>query len=155
MFPWKQLPYAWQIWLKCNNAILEKETVLRELLFKAVRSSGSGGQHVNKVSTKVELVFDLGNSGAFSQSEKERLYQKLSNRLTKENVLLLKCDESRSQLKNKELVVYKLFDILEKGLLVRKKRKRTNPSKSAIEKRLKSKKKEALKKVNRRKASGE
>ncbi len=132
---------------------MNKETVLQELVFKAVRSGGAGGQHVNKVSTKVELAFDMQNSQALSQPEKERLYQKLGSRLTKENVLLLKCDESRSQHKNKELVVYKLFDILEKGLLVRKKRKRTNPSKSAIEKRLKSKKKEALKKVNRRKAS--
>jgi ribosome-associated protein len=131
---------------------LNKDLLLQELQFKAVRSGGAGGQHVNKVSTKVELIFDLENSQALLPTEKERISQKLSSRLTKENVLLLQSDESRSQHTNKDLVIKKLFDLLEKALRVQKRRIKTKPSKSAIEKRLQSKKKAALKKLNRGKS---
>lgn len=128
---------------------MNKELILKELQFKAVRSGGAGGQHVNKVSSKVELTFDIENSESLTPNEKERLISKLGSRLTKENVLLLSVDESRSQHKNKVLVIQKLFELLEKALIVRKKRLKTKPSKSAIEKRLQSKKKAALKKANR------
>lgn len=128
---------------------MDKNQLLQELQFKAVRSSGAGGQHVNKVSTKIELIFDLENSNAISEREKERLLLKLGNRLTKENVLLLQCDESRSQHKNKELVIKRLYSVLENALKVQKKRRKTKPKRSAIEKRLKSKKKNAQKKVRR------
>ncbi len=131
---------------------MNKDVILQELQFKAVRSSGAGGQHVNKVSSKVELSFDLENSQALLPAEKERLCQKLNSRLTKEHLLLLQSDESRSHHKNKELVIKKLFDLLEHALVVRKKRIKTKPSKSAIEKRLNSKKKAALKKLNRGKS---
>lgn len=131
---------------------MNKDLLLQELQFKAVRSGGAGGQHVNKVSTKVELIFDLENSQALLPTEKERISQKLSSRLTKENVLLLQSDESRSQHTNKDLVIKKLFDLLEKALRVQKRRIKTKPSKSAIEKRLQSKKKAALKKLNRGKS---
>jgi len=128
---------------------VDKKRLIQELQFKAVRSSGAGGQHVNKVSTKIELVFDVENSGALAAREKERLLLKLGNRLTKENILLLQCDESRSQHKNKELVIKRLFAVLENALKIPKKRRKTKPKKSAIEKRLKSKKRNSLKKVNR------
>ncbi len=128
---------------------MDKNQILQELQFKAVRSSGAGGQHVNKVSTKIGLAFDVVNSNAFTESEKERLLLKLDNRLTKENVLLLQCDESRSQHKNKELVIKRLFTLLENALKVPKKRRKTKPKRSAIEKRLKSKKRNAQKKANR------
>lgn len=128
---------------------MNKELIVDELVFKAVRSSGPGGQHVNKVSTKIEIAFDLESSKALSFTEKERLNQKLRSRISKEGVLLLQCDESRSQLKNKELVVDKLFGLLENALVVRKKRIRTKPTKSAMEKRLRAKKKNAAKKVDR------
>ncbi len=127
--------------------------IVQELQFKAVRSSGAGGQHVNKVSTKIELTYDLQNSTAITENEKERLLLKLSNRLTKENVLLLQCDDSRSQHKNKELVIKRFLELIKSALVVPKKRKKTKPSRSAIEKRLKSKKKSALKKVNRKRPS--
>ena len=130
---------------------MEKTLILQELQFKAVRSSGAGGQHVNKVSSKVELSFDFNNSNALSSIEKERLLLKLENRLTKENVLLLQCDESRSQHKNKKLVIKRFLALLENALKVPKKRRKTKPSKSAIEKRLKAKKRAAQKKVNRSK----
>lgn len=131
---------------------MNKELILKELQFKAVRSGGAGGQHVNKVSSKVELTFAIENSEALTPNEKERLISKLGSRLTKENVLMLSVDESRSQHKNKVLVLQKLFELLEKALIVRKKRLKTKPSKSAIEKRLQSKKKAALKKANRGKS---
>ncbi|MCJ7467926.1 MAG: aminoacyl-tRNA hydrolase [Maribacter sp.] len=130
---------------------MEKEELRQELQFKAIRSSGAGGQHVNKVSSKIELAFDVSNSKALSAWEKERLFVKLGNRLTKENILLLLCDETRSQHRNKGLVIDRFFEILEKALKPKKKRRKTKPSKSAIEKRLKSKKKEALKKIRRSK----
>ena len=130
---------------------MNKEILLKELSFKAVRSSGAGGQHVNKVSTKIELVFDVPKSEGLTETEKEKVYLKLANRLTKENILLLQCDEHRSQHKNKELVITRFFEQIAKALKVPKKRKATKPSKSSIEKRLKSKKKAAEKKLNRTK----
>lgn len=131
--------------------MLDKETILKELQFKAIRSSGPGGQHANKVSSKVELTFDLENSAGLSENEKSRISKKLTSKLTKEGALLLQCDESRSQHKNKDLVIKRFFDVLETALIVKKKRKASKPSKSAIEKRLKSKKVNAEKKANRNK----
>ena len=130
---------------------MNAEKIIKELQFKAVRSSGAGGQHVNKVSSKVELLFDLQNSTVFTEEEKELLIQKLKSKLTKENVLLLSCDESRSQHKNKELVIERFFVIIKTGLKVPKKRKATKPSTSSIQKRLDKKKKLAYKKNFRRK----
>ncbi len=130
---------------------MNKDQIIKELQFKAVRSSGAGGQNVNKVSTKIELFFDLNNSDALSDPEKERLLLKLSHRLTKENKLLLQCDESRSQHKNKALVIKRFLQTIEIALKVQKKRRKTKPTRSAIEKRLKSKKKSSQKKVNRKK----
>jgi ribosome-associated protein len=128
---------------------LNREGIIQELKFKAVRSSGAGGQHVNKVSSKVELTFDLENSTALTDLEKNRLLKKLSSKLSKENVLLMHCEETRSQHKNKELVIKKLLETLEANLVVPKRRRKTKPTRSAIEKRLKSKKRAALKKLNR------
>ncbi|HCO84163.1 ribosome-associated protein [Arenibacter algicola] len=128
---------------------MNREGIIQELKFKAVRSSGAGGQHVNKVSSKVELTFDLENSMALTDLEKNRLLKKLSSKLSKENILLLQCEETRSQHKNKELVIKKLLETLEANLVVPKRRRKTKPTRSAIEKRLKSKKKAALKKLNR------
>jgi len=126
------------------------EIISKELQFKAVRSSGAGGQHVNKVSSKVELSFDVMNSNGFSDGEKELLLLKLVNRLTKENILILQCDEARSQHQNKKLVTQRFFELLKKALHVPKKRKPTRPSKGSIERRLKSKSKTSEKKANRK-----
>ncbi|HTG66830.1 MAG TPA: peptide chain release factor-like protein, partial [Flavobacterium sp.] len=83
---------------------MEIQKIISELQYKAVRSSGAGGQNVNKVSSKVVLSFDLKNSQALSEEEKLRLETNLSSRLTTDLVLILNCDEDRSQLKNKEIV---------------------------------------------------
>jgi len=128
---------------------LDTNKILQELQFKAIRSGGAGGQHVNKVSSKVVLTFDLNSSEALSDIEKERIILKLNNRLTKENFLLLQSDESRSQHKNKEIVIDRFLNILTSALKVPKNRKKTKPSKSAVERRLKSKLRVAQKKASR------
>ena len=122
-----------------------------ELNFKAVRSSGSGGQHVNKVSSKIELTFDLVNSLVFSEQQKDRLLIKLQNRLTKEGVLILQCGESRSQHKNKEIIIKRFLSIMDAALIIPKKRIRTKIPKSVIRKRLKNKRNLSKKKANRKK----
>ncbi len=130
---------------------MSPEIIANELKFKAVRSSGAGGQHVNKVSSKVELGFDIISSLGLTADEKERLLIKLQNRLSNENILILQCDEARSQHQNKKLVTQRFFELLKKALYIPKKRKPTKPSKASIEKRLKSKKLHSDKKGRRKK----
>jgi ribosome-associated protein len=130
---------------------LNTEKLIKELNFKATRSSGAGGQHVNKVSSKIELFFDVENSLQFSEEEKNLLLNNLTSRLTKENVLLLTCDESRSQHKNKELAIKRFLEIITQGLKIPKKRKATKPSKGSIIRKAENKQKQALKKAMRKK----
>jgi len=130
---------------------MDTEKIISELGFKAVRSSGAGGQNVNKVSSKVVLSFDLENSQALSDEEKILLKDNLSTRLTSENILILNCDEDRSQLKNKEIVVKRFLELIKKGLYVPKVRKATKVPKSVIKKRIKDKKNVSDLKQSRRK----
>lgn len=132
---------------------MDKKIIVQELQFKAIRSSGPGGQHANKVSSKVEVAFDVQNSNGISEREKNRLFLKLKSKLSKNGVLLLQCDESRSQHTNKSIVIKRLLALLEIALIIPKKRRPSKPSRSSVEKRLKSKKKAALKKANRSKPS--
>ena len=129
---------------------MDKKQIHRELQFKAMRSSGGGGQHVNKVSSKVELTFNISTSQGLSDREKQRILLKLQSRLTQDGTLILQCDEARSQHRNKDLVVKRFFDILKNALIIPKKRKATKPTKTSKEKRLKSKKKTAEKKISRK-----
>lgn len=129
---------------------MDKKQIHRELQFKAMRSSGAGGQHVNKVSSKVELTFNISTSQGLSDREKQRILLKLQSRLTQDGTLILQCDEARSQHRNKDLVVKRFFDILKNALIIPKKRKATKPTKTSKEKRLKSKKKTAEKKISRK-----
>ncbi|WP_395054275.1 alternative ribosome rescue aminoacyl-tRNA hydrolase ArfB [Flavobacterium sp.] len=130
---------------------MDKEKIITELNYKAVRSSGAGGQNVNKVSSKVVLTFDLLNSFSLSDEEKERSQKKLKSKLTLEGILILNCDEDRSQLKNKSIVTKRFLEIIEKSLLIPKPRKATKIPKSVIEKRLKEKATTAEIKQNRKK----
>jgi ribosome-associated protein len=130
---------------------LDKETILKELNFKAIRSSGAGGQHVNKVSSKIELTFDVLNSQTLSLQQKETLQNKLSNRINKEGVLLLFCDESRSQHKNKELAIKRFLELIATALVRQKLRRATKPSRSSVLKKADNKKKNAAKKSLRKK----
>ncbi|MEM9363865.1 MAG: alternative ribosome rescue aminoacyl-tRNA hydrolase ArfB [Bacteroidota bacterium] len=125
--------------------------ILSELQFKAIRSGGPGGQHANKVSSKIELSFDIKASMGLSSDEKDRILLKLESRLTSTGFLKLQCEESRSQHKNKELVTKRFLQVVKKALEVPKKRKPTKPSKSSVEQRLKSKRKHSDKKLNRKK----
>lgn len=119
---------------------MEIEKIVSELNYKAVRSSGAGGQNVNKVSSKIILSFDLKNSKALSDEEKLLLETNLASRLTTDLVLMLNCDEDRSQLKNKEIVTKRFLALVKNGLLVPKERKATKIPKSVIRKRIKDKK---------------
>ncbi|SFD25583.1 alternative ribosome rescue aminoacyl-tRNA hydrolase ArfB [Flavobacterium phragmitis] len=130
---------------------MDTEKITSELNFKAVRSSGSGGQNVNKVSSKIVLSFDLNASQALSDEEKMLLKNNLAPRLTSENILILNCDEDRSQLKNKEIVTKRFLEIIKKGLYVPKVRKATKVPKSVIKKRIKDKKNISDLKQSRRK----
>ena len=130
---------------------MEKEKIISELTFKAVRSSGAGGQNVNKVSSKVVLTFNLMTSNALSDEEKTLIQTKIVSRLTSENILILNCDEDRSQLKNKELVTKRFLILIKKSLLVPKPRKPTKIPRAVIEKRLKQKATTSVVKMTRKK----
>lgn len=130
---------------------METEKIISELQFKAVRSSGAGGQNVNKVSSKVVLSFDLQQSQALSEEEKLRLETKISSRLTSEHILILNCDEDRSQFKNKAIVTKRFLDIITAALVIQKIRKATKIPKSVIRKRINDKKNLSEIKKSRRK----
>jgi len=129
--------------------MFSKEEILKEVDFKAVLSGGPGGQHANKTSTKVVLSWNLDKSQLFTEVEKERIKNKLSSKLTKESVLQLSSDHSRSQHKNKELVRLRFLKLIEQSLHIPQKRKKTKPSKASKLKRLENKKRQAQKKANR------
>jgi ribosome-associated protein len=129
---------------------VDAENLISELTFKAVRSSGSGGQHVNKVATKVVLSFDILNSSHLSEDEKIKLLSFLSNRINKSGILVLSSDQNRSQLKNKIDVTKRFLNLIELGLKQEKERKQTKIPKSAKRKRLEIKRKISEKKANRK-----
>ena len=130
---------------------MKTEIMLTELQYKAVRSSGAGGQNVNKVSSKVMLSFDVKNSHALTDEEKILLTSKLASKLTLEQVLILSCDEDRSQLKNKTIVTKRFLELIKTALIVPKKRKPTQIPRGVIEKRIKAKRNLSEIKQNRRK----
>ena len=130
---------------------MEIQKIISELTFKAVRSSGAGGQNVNKVSSKVVLTFDLKNSQALTEEEKLLVETKLSSRLTADAVLILNCDEDRSQFRNKEIVIKRFLELIKNALFIPKERKPTRIPKSVIRKRIKDKKNVSEVKKTRRK----
>lgn len=129
---------------------MNKEIIKTELQYKAVRSSGAGGQNVNKVSTKVQIQFFVEQSNGLTADEKATLTAKLANRITKDGFIMVECGETRSQLKNKELCTQRLFMLLENALKKDKKRIATKIPKAVIKKRLEDKQKNAEKKENRK-----
>lgn len=129
---------------------MDEQQLLREVSYKAVRSSGAGGQNVNKVSSKVELHFTPEESMALSEEEKQRILKKLSSRLSNSGELVLQCDESRSQHKNKNIITLRFLELIKEALKKPKPRKKTKTPKAAKLKRLREKKKHSEKKATRK-----
>jgi ribosome-associated protein len=117
-----------------------KADLQKEVSYKTSRSGGKGGQNVNKVSTKVELLFPIETSLLFTDDEKALLLHKLHSRFNKDGHLQIVCDEERSQLLNKEIALERLVRILTQALIIPKARKKVKTPKSVIAARLNNKK---------------
>nr|WP_294795433.1 alternative ribosome rescue aminoacyl-tRNA hydrolase ArfB [uncultured Mucilaginibacter sp.] len=128
-----------------------KPALAKEVSYKTSRSGGKGGQNVNKVSTKVELLFSVDDSALFTDDEKLLIKEKLQSRFNKDGYIQVICDEERSQLLNKEIALERLCVLLVRSLQKPKPRKATKVSKQAKEARLAGKKLNAQKKENRKK----
>ena len=122
-----------------------------EFTFQTSRSSGPGGQNVNKVNSKVELRFNISASSLLTDDQKEILLAKLSTKINAEGFLVIVSQRDRSQLANKEDVIQKAYLLIEKALRPVKKRKSTRPTRSSIEKRLTVKRIKSDIKQNRQK----
>lgn len=134
-----------------TNLIPNAEALISELLFTTSRSSGPGGQNVNKVNSKVTLKWDVLHSDLLDENQREIITRKLASRLTKEGILILTAQDKRSQLENKEEVISKLNQLLVKVFTPKKIRKATKPSKAAHQARIKNKKQRSEKKQWRQK----
>ncbi len=130
---------------------IEQMNFLPELKFKTSRSGGSGGQNVNKVSTKVELNFDVLNSDLLDAQQKIKVLKKQEKRISKEGILQIVVQTERTQLGNKRLAIEKFYELIKKSFVEKKKRKATKPGKAAKERRLKEKKMQGEKKKFRSK----
>ncbi|WP_298754275.1 alternative ribosome rescue aminoacyl-tRNA hydrolase ArfB [uncultured Psychroserpens sp.] len=130
--------------------MFDEQTILNELTFKAIRSSGSGGQHVNKTASKVELTFDLEHSQVLTSKQKELLKTNLQTRLTKEALLIMQCGESRSQFRNKAIIIQRFLELIKANLIEEKERIPTKTPKAVVKKRLTNKRRNSEKKANRK-----
>ncbi|SMP17235.1 alternative ribosome rescue aminoacyl-tRNA hydrolase ArfB [Chryseobacterium profundimaris] len=122
----------------------------KELSFKTSRSSGAGGQNVNKVETSVTVLWKIEDSEFFSDEQKDIIFHKLKNRINAEGFLFLTVSETRTQLMNKTKAIEKILEIVDKALIIPKKRVATKPSRTQKQKRLDTKKKVSEKKENRK-----
>ncbi len=131
---------------KVIKNIPQSDDLTAVLTFVYSRSSGPGGQNVNKVNSKVSLRLDVKNSKALTVEQKGLLMKKLSTRMTNEGVLVLSAQDKRTQSQNKDAAIARLNDILIKVFTPRKARSATKPSKSSKQKRINSKKRHGEKK---------
>ena len=121
-----------------------------ELDVRVSRSSGAGGQHVNKTSSRVEIFWNVPGSRALTEEQRARLREKLASRLTTEGSIRVVASDMRSQSRNRELAEDRLADLIRRALIVPKKRRATKPTRAAKEARLDSKKRHSTKKRDRR-----
>lgn len=129
------------------------EIPLDELRFRFTRSSGPGGQHVNKAATQVELSFDVAGSASLSEAQKQRLVSRLRGYVSREGVLRVTCQSTRSQAQNREEAVERFAALLARALHVPKKRRRTRPTRASVERRLAAKRRRAAVKRERRRGA--
>ena len=127
------------------------DAFLPEITFQTSRSSGPGGQNVNKVESRVELRWHLLDSQVLTDAQKALILEKVANQLTTDGLLLITAQDDRSQFRNKEIALVRFHELLLKSLRRPKPRKATKPSKGAVRKRLEGKKIQGEKKANRRK----
>ena len=139
--------------MKITPMLIEQEALKKEVFFKMSRSSGNGGQNVDKVATKATLFFNLATSQLFSETKKEYVLDKLKSRLTKDGVLIITSQNTRSALKNKKEAIKKLKFVLQEAAHQPKKRKPSRTSVSVHLKRLDYKKRQSFKKSLRRKVN--
>ena len=130
---------------------MDFKTILSEIIIKATRSSGKGGQNVNKVSSRIQLFYDVLNSSGITDEERKLILHKLKNKLSEQGILQIDVQEDRSQLANKKIALNKLEDLLIKALKKTKKRIKTSVSPGARKKRLTGKKMQGEKKQLRQK----
>ena len=130
---------------------IDADFLYKELKFKTSRSGGAGGQHVNKVNSKVSIQFDVYNSKILSDEEKQLIIKRLNNRITNSGLLILSADNERSQLLNKSIVLQRLNSLLKMAFQVEKHRTPTKPTMASRKRRSEFKKRLSAKKQLRKK----